>query len=48
MSEVEKGFRPVDYDPVVDSLFVSVPDRQYKYSIMVGDEPYPGFWHVAW
>ena len=38
MSEVEKRFRPVDYDPVVDSLFVSVPDRQYKYSIMVGDD----------
>ena len=38
MSEEKKKFRPVNYDPVVDSLFVSVPDRRYRYSIMVGND----------
>ncbi|WP_010479235.1 DUF2283 domain-containing protein [Thermococcus zilligii] len=38
MVEVEKRLGPIDYDPAVDSLFVSVPGRQYKYSIMVGDD----------
>ncbi|QDA31875.1 DUF2283 domain-containing protein [Thermococcus indicus] len=39
MSEMEdKKFRPVDYDPLVDSLFVSVPDRRYEYSIMIGND----------
>ena len=38
MSDGEKReFRPVDYDPLVDSLFVSVPERKYEYSIMVGN-----------
>jgi len=31
-------FQPVDYDPLVDSLFVSIPNRKYEYSIMVGDD----------
>ncbi|MCD6372293.1 MAG: DUF2283 domain-containing protein [Thermococcus sp.] len=34
----DKKFRPVDYDPLSDSLFVSVPNRKYEYSIMVGDD----------
>ncbi|GEM_PF-2381783 len=39
MSDAEnRGFRPVDYDPLVDSLFVSVPNRKYEYSIMVGKD----------
>ncbi|MFA4640694.1 DUF2283 domain-containing protein [Pyrococcus kukulkanii] len=33
-----KKFRPVDYDPLVDSLFVSIPNRRYEYSIMVGND----------
>lgn len=33
----ERKFRPVDYDPLVDSLFVTVPNRRYEHSIMVGD-----------
>ncbi|MDV3102977.1 DUF2283 domain-containing protein [Thermococcus waiotapuensis] len=37
MVEVEKRLRPIDYDLAVDSLFVSVPGREYK-SIMVGDD----------
>ena len=31
-------FKPVDYDPLADSLFVSVPDRKYEYSVMLGDD----------
>ena len=31
-------FKPVDYDPLVDSLFVSVPNRKYEYSVMLGDD----------
>ncbi len=38
MKKNVRGIRPVDYDPVVDSLFVSVPNRKYEYSIMVGDD----------
>ncbi|MCD6523963.1 MAG: DUF2283 domain-containing protein [Thermococcus sp.] len=39
MSDAEnKRFRPVDYDPLVDSLFVSVLDRRYEYSIMLGED----------
>ena len=30
--------KPVDYDPLVDSLFISVPDRKYEYSVMLGDD----------
>jgi uncharacterized protein YuzE len=33
-----KNFRAVDYDTLVDSLFVSVPDRKYEHSIMVGSD----------
>jgi uncharacterized protein YuzE len=36
MKEIK--FKPVDYDPLVDSLFVSVPDRKYEYSVMLGDD----------
>ena len=38
MKKNVRGIRPVDYDPVVYSLFVSVPNRKYEYSIMVGDD----------
>ncbi|NJE48461.1 DUF2283 domain-containing protein [Thermococcus sp. 9N3] len=38
MERSVRGVQPIDYDPVVDSLFVSVPNRKYEYSIMVGDD----------
>ncbi|WP_258083281.1 DUF2283 domain-containing protein [Thermococcus thermotolerans] len=31
-------FRPVDYDPLVDSLFVVVPEGKYEHSVMLGDD----------
>ncbi|WP_324735213.1 DUF2283 domain-containing protein [Thermococcus sp. SY098] len=31
-------FKPVDYDPVVDSLFVMVPKSEYEHSVMLGDD----------
>ncbi len=34
----EAKFKPVDYDPLVDSLFVSVPNRKYEYSVMLGED----------
>ncbi len=31
-------FRPVDYDPLVDSLFVVAPEGKYEHSVMLGDD----------
>lgn len=31
-------FKPVDYDPVVDSLFVRIPEGEYEHSVMLGDD----------
>ncbi|RLF79508.1 DUF2283 domain-containing protein [Thermococci archaeon] len=36
--EEKVEFKPVDYDPVVDSLFVRVPESEYEHSVMLGDD----------